>query len=495
MKNLDCWPFLVGRNRSLDYRTIVAPDFMCEIGDGSIFAYTADGDVTGDDEAFYREIHKSKAGKLTIVFRVIEPTYEDMGIEGNGNLKDSFGREISLIEGIVIKGLLPDVIVTPDDLEKAHGKIVQPYREFWSCTSPQPATPLESFSLPQNRPESCLQYKRQEPYGAEKAENHKDAAGKGHQAPVNRAGDSPRSSQIKWQIKESYDAQVKSAIFLPTGKLMVLAINKSPGKQIIILRNTETGKNVLELTGLAGDNQIAISPNGKYMANGGNKIKLWEITERKNAPKEMGGHRDIVLGLAITPDSETLLSGGKDNTIFFWDVKSGGRLGNPIKLDSEIRAIAVSPDKDRAIFALGDSEGKIELWNWKNRTKICQTHSPDGLPVNSLGFSPDGQIMVSGGYDYHIKLWKVDRDKIEFLKSGNHSGIVIAVTFSPDGKLIASGDDGGIIKIWDIETMENVVLPKQSGAVTSLAFSPDGKILASASKDRVVILWERASQQ
>ncbi|TAD86536.1 MAG: WD40 repeat domain-containing protein, partial [Oscillatoriales cyanobacterium] len=152
MKNLDCWPFLVSANRDLDYRTIVAPDFMCEVGDANILAEAAGGKITAENVALYREIHKSKVGKLTIVFRVIETTFEDIGIEGSGVLQDKpeGGREILLTEGIVIKGLLPDVIVTKDTIEMAHGMIIQPYREFWEWTSYQPAIPSVCFSLPQD---------------------------------------------------------------------------------------------------------------------------------------------------------------------------------------------------------------------------------------------------------------------------------------------------------------------------------------------------------
>jgi len=32
--------------------------------------------------------------------------------------------------------------------------------------------------------------------------------------------------------------------------------------------------------------------------------------------------------------------------------------------------------------------------------------------------------------------------------SGGHGGYVDSVTFSPDGQLLASGDDQGIIKLW-----------------------------------------------
>ena len=59
--------------------------------------------------AFYREIRNSKVGDITLVFRVMEATAENTGIEGDGVLKDAFGREIYLIEGIVFEGLQPNL--------------------------------------------------------------------------------------------------------------------------------------------------------------------------------------------------------------------------------------------------------------------------------------------------------------------------------------------------------------------------------------------------
>ncbi|MDJ0733923.1 MAG: hypothetical protein QNJ47_07535 [Nostocaceae cyanobacterium] len=117
MTNIQAWAFLVGCNQYLDYRTIVAPDFMCESKTSSLLAKAAGGDLTEVGTAYYREIHNSKVGDLTLVFRVIEATSENTGIEGRGVLKDSFGREIYLIEGIVLQGLQPDILVTQENLE------------------------------------------------------------------------------------------------------------------------------------------------------------------------------------------------------------------------------------------------------------------------------------------------------------------------------------------------------------------------------------------
>lgn len=520
MNNLDCWPFLVSANRHLDYRTIVAPDFMCEVGDASILANTAGGNLTAEDVAFYREIHKSKVGKFTIVFRVIETTLEDMGIEGNGVLKDKQGREILLFEGIVINGLVPDVIVTKDTIEMAHGMIIQPYREFWECTSSEPAKASVCFSLPQDSSESCLQYQKLEPYGIDipqpppTPEPQPTKIANRYQVPVSPVVDrqkkSSKSQEWRSQRTNCFDGEVTSVTFLPKGNSVAIRYEH---QQTIIIKNLETNQDTFSAKeDIIGSypHPIAISPNGQYMASGIIKklgdyvikflnddhvIKLWNIEEKKDH-KEIYGHKksefNRVIPVAFTPNSEILISGGKDKTIFFWDVKKGGKLGESIEnFASEIRAIAVSPDKGNSIFAIGDGEGRIQFWNWNSRRNIKSfTHSSsNGLPINSLAFSPDGKILVSGSDDFSIKLWDVDSGKE--LKSGKHSSRVRTVAFSPDGKLIASGDDSGIIKIWDVKTMENVILPRQDNAVTSLSFSPNGKTLASGSKDKTVRFWER----
>lgn len=504
MNNLDCWPFLVSANRYLDYRTIVAPDFMCEVGDASILANTAGGDVTAEDVAFYREIHKSKVGKFTIVFRVIETTLEDMGIAGSGVLKDKQGREILLFEGIVIKGLLPDVIVTKDTIEMAHGMIIQPYREFWECTSYQPAIPSVCFSLPQDSSESCLQYQKLDPYGVDIQKPKEPDKPKAPVSPViDSHQKSSKSQEWRNQRTNYFDGEVTSVTFLPNGNSIAIRYEH---QQTIIIKSLDTNQDTClakEDIGFRYPHPIAISPNGQYMASGIIKklgdpvIKLWNIAEKKEH-KEIHGHKNSefsrIIPVAFTPDSEILISGSQDKTIFFWDVKSSFRRGEPIKeFASEIRAIAVSPDEYSYIFVIGDSEGNIQSWNWNSRRKIKSfpaQGSSNGLPINSLAFSPDGRILVSGGDDRSIKLWDVSR--AEELKSGQHSAIVRTVAFSPNGKLIASGDDKGCIKIWDVETMTSVsVLKEHRSAVTSLAFSPDGKTLASGSKDRTVRFWEK----
>lgn len=114
-------------------------------------------------------------------------------------------------------------------------------------------------------------------------------------------------------------------------------------------------------------------------------------------------------------------------------------------------------------------------------------HSSD---VNSVAFSPNGEILASASDDNTIKLWNVaTKQEIRTLKG--HSQWIWTVAFSPDGKTLASSGKDKTIKIWNLETGEVIhTLEGHSQGVTSVAFSPDGTTLASGSLDKTIKLWD-----
>jgi hypothetical protein len=116
--------------------------------------------------------------------------------------------------------------------------------------------------------------------------------------------------------------------------------------------------------------------------------------------------------------------------------------------------------------------------------------------VYSLGFSPDGLTLASGGLG-EIHLWDVDsgspRRVLEVRTSKGYASKVDSLTFSPDGSLLAGGSWGleDVVRLWDAETGE--LLRKFTGHsldVTSIAFSPDGMAIASGSMDGTVLIWD-----
>jgi WD40 repeat protein len=74
--------------------------------------------------------------------------------------------------------------------------------------------------------------------------------------------------------------------------------------------------------------------------------------------------------------------------------------------------------------------------------------------VRSVAFSPDGQILASGGDDNKITLWDVATGQERAILQ-EHRHLVWSVAFSPDGRILASGSGIGdsTIKLWDVSPM------------------------------------------
>ncbi|KAJ5792654.1 uncharacterized protein N7503_008632 [Penicillium pulvis] len=111
-------------------------------------------------------------------------------------------------------------------------------------------------------------------------------------------------------------------------------------------------------------------------------------------------------------------------------------------------------------------------------------------PVQSVAFSPDGQLLASGSDDNNVRLWHAATGTLQLTLDG-HLGPVQSVAFSSDGRLLASGSDDKTVRLWDIVTGAlQHIFESESGPVQSVAFSPDGRVLASGSGDKVVLLWD-----
>ena len=141
--------------------------------------------------------------------------------------------------------------------------------------------------------------------------------------------------------------------------------------------------------------------------------------------------------------------------------------------------------------------------NWR------RTH--DGV-VRCVAYSPDNEVLASGGTDDTIRLWEVSTgDSLGILEG--HSGDVNSIAFSQDGIWIASGSDDGTVRLWKqsikgdhttwIEyqqleikaTFLFIFTNPLNNNAKSVAFDPDSKLLACGTSGSKVIVWHKANRQ
>jgi hypothetical protein len=102
------WPFVVTRNRLLDWRPMVAPDFMIAQGGEYLLVHAADpGDGPVPSPVFERIVTTKRYGDLTLLASSRPATADLIGGSAQEQLVDRVGRPIQLIEGLVLPGRHP----------------------------------------------------------------------------------------------------------------------------------------------------------------------------------------------------------------------------------------------------------------------------------------------------------------------------------------------------------------------------------------------------
>jgi RNA polymerase sigma factor (sigma-70 family) len=148
------------------------------------------------------------------------------------------------------------------------------------------------------------------------------------------------------------------------------------------LCDLERGKELLTLRGHKyGSVCAAFSPDGQVVASGGihddQAARLWEVVSGQEIAT-LRGHERTVSAVAFSPDGRVVVSGeGSDmyainggrgvpqptgpHRIRFWDAATGWELATLTGHDSDVTALALSPDGKR--LASGLYNGTVILWD------------------------------------------------------------------------------------------------------------------------------------
>ena len=69
--------------------------------------------------------------------------------------------------------------------------------------------------------------------------------------------------------------------------------------------------------------------------------------------------------------------------------------------------------------------------------------------VNSVDISPNGTIIISGGFDNNIKFWMINSDKELKNNITGHDDSIFTLKFSSNASMIVSGGWDNKTNIWD----------------------------------------------
>jgi WD40 repeat protein len=231
---------------------------------------------------------------------------------------------------------------------------------------------------------------------------------------------------------------------------------------------------------------IAISPDGQTIASGGADqiIRLWDSASGAER-RQLTGNRGWVIDLAFAPAGETLVSAGADGTIRQWNVADGKPLREIAAHESHVNALVLMPEANRVVS--GGADGHVKVWSLADGKLLSHAKSVEG-EVLDLAYLPATRSIASAGDDGMIQIWDQDLQKSRPLVK--HTAAVQALASIRDGRQLASASHDGMILLWDVASGSVTrSMPGHHNRVSALAATTTGGLLASASWDKTVRLW------
>ncbi|ORX66428.1 WD40 repeat-like protein [Linderina pennispora] len=256
-------------------------------------------------------------------------------------------------------------------------------------------------------------------------------------------------------------------------------------------------------------------------------IYVYDITTGATV-RQLVGHEGGVWALAVV--GNTVISGSTDRTVRIWDLETGRCTHVFAGHSSTVRCLQVLLPTDtrtplerarnepvryepsEPLIVTGSRDTTLRVWKLPSPTKdtpyvprtgaempppprtnpyfmrVLEGHTDSVRAV--AGF---GNLVVSGSYDFAIRVWNVVTGQCLHVLEG-HTAKVYTLALDTNLHLVISGSLDGTIRVWDWDTGACVRILRGHLTLVGL-LALDHNTLVSAGADATLRVWDHPMQQ
>jgi WD40 repeat protein len=297
-----------------------------------------------------------------------------------------------------------------------------------------------------------------------------------------------------------HQAPVITALrYSPDGKFLAVGGNRE-----VLLHRADGSGIVKRLPGKAERIlSLNFTPDGALMVAAGGtparfgEIQIWDPREGKLLRSIEVGN-DTVFGASLSTDGKKVVVGCTDNTVRAFDTATGKELYKISGHENWVLGTIFGIDSKRVVSVSRDRAAKLID---ANAGQFLENVNQMRTELSAVARHPKLDEIVIGGDDRIPYVYLMDRPRN--MKVGEEAtlvtkleaqdGAIFALDWSPDGKAIAVAGAGPAVNLYDASTGARIAACKgHTAGIYSMAFSSDGKELAAGGFDGEIRLYKTA---
>ena len=219
------------------------------------------------------------------------------------------------------------------------------------------------------------------------------------------------------------------------------------------------------------------------------RLRLGALLNQCPVLDALFAHEGTILWATLDRSGRRLATASADHTARIWDVATGAAISPPLSHDGPVNWVEFPERRDPPF--VGFDDGTIRIWNAADGRPDAARRLTHGSAVRVARFSPDGQRVVSGGFNgTDLALGRRPGTSV-----GNPQRLgteLFCLVFSPDGQNVAMGSSDGNASLWRVTDTGLRLVGKitHSSTVRDVAFSPDGTRFLTSSHDGTARVWD-----